>query len=189
MKDLLGALKYLLLDLAATLFFLVSYSITHNMMLAVIAGMVLAFGQIGWELARRKRVDALQWVGLVVIAASGAGTLHTHNPMYVMLQPTALYLLIGAAMLQRGWMMRYLPARAVTYLADLGIAFGYVWAGLMFVSALLNAGLALSLDMPHWGVAIAVWGTASKAALTLVQFAAMKTAGQRRRLARTTAAA
>lgn len=189
MKDLLGALKYLLLDLAATLFFLLSYSITHNMILAVIAGMALAFGQIGWELARGKRVDALQWIGLVVIAASGAGTLHTQNPIYVMLQPTALYLLVGAAMLQRGWMMRYLPERAKQYLPDLGIAFGYVWAGLMFVSAALNTGLALSLDMHHWGAAIAVWGTASKVALTLIQFVVMKSIGQRRRLARTMAAA
>lgn len=189
MKDLLGALKYLLLDLAATLFFLLSFSVTHNMVLAVIAGMVLAFGQIGWELARGKRVDALQWIGLVVIAASGAGTLHTQNPIYVMLQPTAIYLLVGAAMLQRGWMMRYLPARAVTYLPDLGIAFGYVWAGLMFVSAALNLGLALCLDMHHWGIAIAAWGTASKAGMTLIQFVVMKSAGRRRRAARTLAAA
>jgi len=189
MKDLLGSLKYLLLDLAATLFFFLFYSVTHNMVLAVVAGMALAFGQIGWELAHGKRVDALQWIGLVVIAASGAGTLHTQNPIYVMLQPTALYLLVGAAMLQRGWMMRYLPARAVTYLPDLGIAFGYVWAGLMFVSAAVNTGLALSLDMQHWGPAIALWGTASKVALFLIQYAVMKSVGRQRRLARTMAVA
>ena len=188
MKDLLHALKYLLFDLIATLFFLLSYSLTHNMMIAVIAGLVLACGQIGWELARGKTVDALQWVGLVVIAASGAGALHTQNPIYVMLQPTALYLLVGAAMLQRGWMMRYLPSRAVTYLADLGIAFGYVWAGLMFLSAAVNTGLALSLDMHHWGAAIAAWGLASKAALIFVQFGVMKSIGRRRRLARTATA-
>jgi hypothetical protein len=105
-----------------------------------------------------------------------------------MLQPTALYLLVGAAMLQRGWMMRYLPSRAVTYLADLGIAFGYVWAGLMFLSAAVNTGLALSLDMHHWGAAIAAWGLASKAALIFVQFGVMKSIGRRRRLARTATA-
>jgi len=185
MKDLLYSLKYLAFDLAGTLFFFLFYSLSHNMTLAVIAGLVLAFGQIGWELLRGKKVDALQWASLVTVVASGAASLHTRNPVYVMLQPTALYLLVGVAMLQRGWMMRYLPPRAVTYLADLGIAFGYVWAGLMFVSAAVNTALALSLDMHHWAAAIALWSTASKVCLLLIQFAVMKSAGRRRRLART----
>ena len=77
MKDLLHALKYLAFDLAATLFFFLLYNVAHNITLAVIAGLTLALGQIGWELARGRRVDALQWVGLVVIAATGASTLHT----------------------------------------------------------------------------------------------------------------
>ena len=105
-----------------------------------------------------------------------------------MLQPTALYLLVGAAMLQRGWMLRYMPPRAQEYLPDLGIAFGYVWAGLMFVSAAVNLGLALSLDMHHWGAAIAAWGIASKAALIFIQFAVMKSTGRRRHHARMAAA-
>ena len=129
MKDLLHALKFLLFDLAATLFFLSLYSLTHNLMLAVIAGLALALGQIGWELVRGKPVDALQWVSLVVVAASGLGALDTGNPLYVMLQPSVLYLLTGAAMLKRGWMNRYLPPRAREYVPDLGLAFGYVWAG------------------------------------------------------------
>jgi intracellular septation protein len=184
-KDLLHGAKFLVFDLASTLFFLALYGATHNLALSVIAGLVLAAAQIGWELARKRPVDAVQWISLVVVAAGGAGTLNTGNPLYVMLQPSALYLLVGLAMLQRGWMNRYLPARAREYLPDLGIAFGYVWAGLMFVSACVNAGLALSLDMKSWGIAISVWGIVSKAALFFIQFAVMKSAGRRRRQART----
>ncbi|HEX4028438.1 MAG TPA: septation protein IspZ [Rhizomicrobium sp.] len=188
MKDLLRALKFLLFDLAATLFFLSLYSLTHNLMLAVIAGLALALGQIGWELVRGKPVDALQWVSLVVVAASGLGALDTGNPLYVMLQPSILYLLTGAAMLKRGWMNRYLPPRAREYVPDLGLAFGYVWAGLMFFSAAVNLMLALSLDLKSWGVAISAWGIASKAALLLIQFGVMKSTGRRRYRARTATA-
>jgi intracellular septation protein len=185
MKDLLYAAKFLVFDLASTLFFFGLYGLSHNVTLSVIAGLGLAFGQIGWELVRRRPVDALQWVSLVAVAASGVSTLHTGNPLYVMLQPSALYALVGLAMLQRGWMNRYLPQRALEYLPDLGIAFGYVWAGLMFASAAVNLGLALTLDIKSWGAAIATWGIASKAALILIQFGVMKSAGRRRRQART----
>ncbi len=185
MKDLLHAAKFLAFDLASALFFFALYSATHNVTLSVIAGLVLAFGQIGWELVRKRPVDALQWVSLVAVAASGVSTLHTGNPVYVMLQPSVLYALVGLAMLQRGWMNRYMPQRALEYLPDLGIAFGYVWAGLMFASAAVNLGLALTLDMKSWGAAIATWGIASKAALILVQYGVMKSTGRRRRQART----
>jgi intracellular septation protein A len=185
MKDLLQAARSLAFDLASTLLFFALYSATHNVTLSVIAGLALAFGQIGWELARKRPVDAVQWISLVVVAASGVSTLNTGNPLYVMLQPSALYLLVGLAMLQRGWMNRYLPPRAQEYLPDLGIAFGYVWAGLMFVSACVNLALALTLGLKSWGVAIAAWSIASKAALIFIQFAVMKSTGRRRRQART----
>ena len=188
MKDLLHAAKFLLFDLAATLFFLALFGLTHNIALSVVAGLALALGQIGGEMARGKPVDALQWVSLVVVVAGGLGTLNTGSPLYVMLQPSAIYALVGLAMLRRGWMNRYMPQRALEYVPDLGIAFGYVWAGLMFFSAAVNLGLALTLGINGWGAALPVWGITSKAILFLIQFAVMKSTGRRRYLARTSAA-
>ena len=63
---------------------------------------------------------------------------------------------------------------------DLAIAFGYVWAGLMALSAAVNLGLALSLDVKAWAVAISTWGFASKSALFFVQYGVMKWIGRRR---------
>ena len=182
--DLLRAAKFLLFDLASVLFFFLLYSLSHNMALAMTGGLALVIAQIGWELARGRAVDALQWVSLVVVLASGAGTLHTNNPLYVMLQPTAIYLLVGWAMLKRGWMNRYLPQDALDYVPDLAIAFGYVWAGLMFLSAAVNLGLALKLDMKFWSLAISSWGIASKLALFFAQYGTMRFIGRRRHRAR-----
>src|ERR1700742_2500793 len=73
MKDLIHSAKFLLFDLAGVLFFFLLYNLTHSMALAIIAGLVLALGQIGLELLRRKKVDTLQWVSLATVLAKGGG--------------------------------------------------------------------------------------------------------------------
>lgn len=180
MKSLLSAARALLMDLASTILFFSVYALFHNITAAVALGLALAIGQIGWQFVQRKPVDALQWISVVVVLSSGSATLMTNNPQFVMLQPSVTYILVGSAMLKRGWMSRYLPPRALEFVPDLAITFGYVWAGLMFFSAALNLALALSLGVTQWGIAMSVWGTASKFALFLFQYGVMKFIGRRR---------
>lgn len=184
MKDLLFAGRAIVADLASTLFFLALYALTHNVLLAVGVGMAMALAQIGWKLARHIRIDALQWISLFLVIASGSATLLTHNPVFVMLKPSAIYVLVGWAMLQKGWMLRYMPERAKLYLPDLIITYGYVWAGLMFFSAVLNIVLALTLSVIAWGTAMTAWGIGSKVALFFGGYAVMKAIGMRRSKAR-----
>ena len=65
-------------------------------------------------------------------------------------------------MLQRGWMLKYLPERALQHVGDLGVAFGYVWAGLMFFSAVLNLVVAQHMSVLRWAAFMGVYATASK---------------------------
>lgn len=180
MKEFLHSARAVLTDMAATLFFLALYTLTHSIALAVAAGLALALGQIGWELARRRSVDALQWIGLAVIVSLGTATLISGNPLFVMLKPSLIYCLVGAAMLKRGWMLKYLPERALQYVGDLGVTFGYVWAGLMFFSAALNLVVAQRLSVIGWAAFMGVYATASKIALFVVQYGVMKLIGKRR---------
>lgn len=188
MRMLLQSARALLSDLAATILFFVLYAITGSLAVAVAAGMVLALAQIGWQFARQQPVDALQWISLVTVLAAGAATLFTHDAVFVMLKPSVIYLLVGAAMLRRGWMLRYLPPVARDVVPDMAIRFGYAWAGLMFASAALNLALALTLPVVEWGTAMSVWAIASKAALFLLQYARMRSTGRRRYRARLAAA-
>jgi intracellular septation protein len=180
MKELLHSARALLTDMASTLLFFALYALSGNVALSVAAGMALAAAQIGWQLAHGKPVDAMQWVSMVAVMASGTATLVTANPVFVMLKPSLIYLLVGAAMLKRGWMLRYLPAIAIQTVSDLAVRFGFVWAGLMFFSAGLNLVLALTLSVVGWGAAMSVWATGSKIALFAIQYAVMKTVGRRR---------
>ena len=63
---------------------------------------------------------------------------------------------------------------------DLGITFGYVWAGLMFFSAALNIVLALTLEPATWAAVKSFWAIGSKLALFGIQYAVMKSTGVRR---------
>ena len=187
MKNLFEAGRVLLLDLASTVLFLALYIATDNLFLAVGLGMALGVVQIGWQLFKGRPVETLQWLSLVLILASGTATFFTHDPRFVMLKPSVIYCIVGVVMLKRGWMNRYLPPRAAP-VADVATTFGYVWAGLMFASAVLNIALALTLDAKSWAAAMSAWGIASKIGLFLVQYSVMTMIGRRRAAAATAAA-
>ena len=180
MKDLFQASRVLLLDMASTLLFLAVYVLTGNLFLAVALGMALGIGQIAWHLAHRQPVEALQWLSVVIILVSGTATFLTDDPLFVMLKPTVIYIVVGVVMLKRGWMNRYLPPIAQATVPDLGITFGYIWAGLMFFSAALNVLLAVSLDPAAWAAVKSVWAIGSKVGLFGIQYAVMKSTGIRR---------
>jgi intracellular septation protein len=181
MNNLLAAAKLLLLDMAATLLFLVLYLLTHNILLSVVLGMALGAAQIGWLLARRKPIDTMQWMSLFLVLGAGTVTLITDDPRFVMVKPSVIYVIVGVVMLKRGWMNRYLPPVAIELVPDVAVIFGYVWSGLMFFSAALNVIVALNFSVVTWSVAMAVYGIGSKTALFLIGYATMRTVAVARR--------
>src|SRR5258705_10639197 len=95
MKNLFEAGKLLLLDMAATLFFLVLFLLTHNVALSVVLGMGLGITQIGWQFARKKPIDTMQWMSLFLVLGAGTITLLPADPRFVMIKPSVIYLIVG----------------------------------------------------------------------------------------------
>jgi intracellular septation protein A len=151
--------------------------------LSVILGIALGVGQIGWEYARKKPIDTMQWMSLFLIVGSGAATLLTNDPRFVMVKPSLIYSVVGVVMLKRGWMNRYLPPVAMEVMPDIAIVFGFVWSGLMFATAALNIVVALNFSVVAWSAFMSVFAIASKAGLFLIQYAVMRSIGVRRRRA------
>jgi intracellular septation protein len=180
MRNLLEAGRMLLLDMAATLFFLVLYLLTHNVALSVVLGMALGMAQIGWQLARRLPVDTMRWMSLFLVLGAGTVTLITNDPRFVMMKPTVIYLIVGIVMLKRGWMNRYLPPIAIELVPDIAVIFGYAWSGLMFFSAVLNLIVALNFSVVTWSATMSIWGIVSKLALFLIGYVIMRSIGARR---------
>lgn len=181
MKNLFEAGKLLLLDMAATLFFLALYLLTHNVTLSVVLGMALGLAQIGWQFVRRKPIDTMQWLSLFLVLGAGTITLITNDPRFVMIKPSVIYVVVGIVMLKRGWMNRYLPPIAIELVPDVAIIIGYAWSGLMFFSAALNVIVALNFDVATWSAAMSIYGIVSKAAMLLISYTVMRTIGVARR--------
>ena len=180
MRDFLRAGKLLLLDLASTILFLVLFLLTHNIILSVSLGMTLGLAQIGNQFVRRKPIDTMEWLSLFLVIAAGTATLLTNDPRFVLFKPSVIYAIVGVVMLKPGWMNRYLPDIARKVVPDVAVIVGYVWAGLMFVTATLNAFVALVCSVATWALVMPIFGILSKVMLFLMGFAAMRFIGRRR---------
>jgi len=174
MRNLFEAAKLLLLDMASTLFFLVVFLLTRSVTLSVALGVALGLAQIGWQFARKKPIDTMEWMSLFLVVGSGAATLITGNPRFVMFKPSLIYIVVGVVMLKPGWMNRYLPPIAMAVVPDVASIFGFVWAGLMFASAALNLVVALNFNVVAWSTFMSVYGIASKVCLFLIGYATMR---------------
>ena len=180
MKHFLTAARLLALDLASTLVFLVLFLLTHNTALSVGLGIAFGVAQIGIQVVRGKTIDTMEWLSLFLVVAAGTATLLPHDPRFVLFKPSVISAIIGVVMLQPGWLNRYLPEIARTVVPDVAIIVGYVWAGLMFVSAAVNAFVALTCEVTTWAVVMPVFGIVSKVVVFLGGFAALRLMARRR---------
>ena len=181
MKNLFEAGKLLLLDMAATLFFLVLYLLTHNIPLSVVLGMALGTAQIGWQFARKQPIDTMQWMSLFLVLGAGTVTLITDDPRFIMVKPSVIYVVVGVVMLKQGWMNRYLPPIAIEMVPDIAVIVGYAWSALMFFSAALNLIVALNFSVVTWSVTMSIYGIVSKVVMFLIGYAVMRSVGAARR--------
>jgi intracellular septation protein len=179
-RDFLNAARLLLLDLASTLFFVAVFLLTHNTYLAIGLGVALGLAQIGIQFARKKPISTMEWLSLFLVIAAGTATLLTDDPRFVLFKPSVIYAIVGVVMLKPGWMNRYLPAIAQTVVPDVAVAVGYLWAGLMFASAVVNAYVALTFSVATWALVMPTYGIVSKVVVFLAGFAALRLVARRR---------
>jgi intracellular septation protein len=173
MSGLFYAGKWLLLDLLSTIFFLVVFSVTNDIFVATGMGIAIGVAQVLYLKARNRPIDLMQWMSIGLVVVFGGATLVTHNPHFVMIKPTLIYIAVGIVMMKRGWMKRYIPPVAMEDGSDLIMGFGYVWAGLMFFTAAANLVLAMG-DTKLWLAFLAVFPAGSKIVLFFIQYITMR---------------
>ncbi len=180
MRDFLNAAKLLLLDLASTLLFVVVFLLTGNTYLAIGLGVALGLAQIGTKLVRKTPIETMEWLSLFLVVVAGTATLVTDDPRFVLFKPSVIYAIVGIVMLKPGWLNRYLPAIAQQVVPDVAVIVGYLWAGLMFVSAAVNAYVALRFSVATWALVIPAYGVVSKVIVFVIGFAALRFTARRR---------
>ncbi|CAM3664140.1 septation protein A [Polynucleobacter antarcticus] len=86
-----------LFDLFPIILFFVAFKYA-DIYTATIVAMVATIGQILWVYYRHRKIDAMQWVSLVMILVFGSLTIFLHDKTFIQLKPTALYWLFAAAL-------------------------------------------------------------------------------------------
>lgn len=181
MRSLIESAKLVIFDLASTFMFLVTFELSDSIVLAFVAGVALGLAQVGWQLARKQPVGSMQWLSVLLVIGFGAAALVTNDPRFVMFKPSLIYLIVGIVMLKPGWMVRYMSADAMAIVPDIAVIFGYLWAGLMFVSAAVNAFVATHWTVEKAAAFMSAYSVISDVVLFLVQYAVMRIIVTRRR--------
>ena len=154
--------------------FIAINAITHDVALATALGIVFAVAQVVLALVRHKPIPPLQWLSLGLVIVLGGATLWTTDSRFVRFKPSFVHFVICAAMLKRGWQLRYFPPKAKQWLSeDELVAWGYVWAAAMAAMGLINAVAAQWPDVGTWGWVVSGLLFA-KLALVIVQYATMR---------------
>lgn len=178
------AFRHLLTDFLAALAFLGVYVATGNITAAAILAVAVGLGQVAFQRLTGRRIDAMQWLSLAIIVVLSAASIATNSPRFVMLKPSLAHLAIAAAMLKRGWLLRYLPEIAQRNLPEaVSVAAGYAWAGLMAVLALANAGIALYADFATWVWFVSVVLVGAKLGAFALQYVVFRAIVRRRLIA------
>lgn len=180
MKDFLKAAKFLLLDLASTIFFLILFLITHNTFLSVALAAALGVVQIAIPLIQRKPVHTLEWLSLFIVIAAGTTTILTDDPRVMLIKPSVIYVIVGIAMLKTGWIIRYLPEIAKAVAPDVAVLVGYAWAAVMFITAAMNVFVAITYTVQTWATVMLVFGMVSKVVIFIAGFLSIRLSTMRR---------
>ena len=165
------ALQQLASDFLSTIVFLTLYLLTGSVTLATSVAIAAGIAQIAVMKVAGRPVDAMQWLALSLVIVLGGATLITQDSRFIMVKPTLIHWAVGAVMLRKGWMTRYLPPIARDNLpVRVVIVAGYAWAALMFGLGALNVIIATTMSIYAWAWFISVGAAGAKVSAFLLQY-------------------
>ena len=167
MKDIFGRLAQ---DFFSTIVFLAIYLITDNVILATSVAIAGAVGQVIYARFKGQQLGYMTWASLGLVIVLGGATLLTHDPRFVFAKPAIGHFAIGAIMLKRGWMLRYMPPIVTETVPEYVTVAGYAWAALMFVLGAGTIAVAATGDIKLWAFYVSVVLIGAKVAAFGVQY-------------------
>ncbi|MFL5295851.1 MAG: inner membrane-spanning protein YciB [Phenylobacterium sp.] len=182
MNSLLYALRPLASDFLPTIAFAVLAAMHVDVRIAAGGALGVSILQMLVQRLLKRPIPLLQLASLGLVIVFGAVSIVANDARFLMIKPSIIYVAVGVVMLKRGWMLRYLPPIASGHGDALMVAWGYAWAGLMFVSAAANLVVAWTLPA-LWPAYLATVPLASKLVLFAIQYASMRFVIRRKILA------
>ena len=147
-----------LFDLFPIILFFVAFKF-GDIYTATIVAMVATIGQILWVYYRHRKIDAMQWVSLVMIIVFGSLTIFLHDKTFIQLKPTALYwlfsgaLFISAQFFNKNW-IQVLMGKQISLKEQSSHSVWHrlnmAWAIFFFFMGALNLYIAFNYSEEAW---------------------------------------
>ena len=167
MKDVFAKLAT---DFFSTIVFLAVYLISDNVLLATCVAIAGSVAQVIYAYFKAQPLGFMTYASLALVIVLGSATLLTHDPRFVLAKPAIAHFAIGAIMLKRGWMLRYMPPIVTETIPEYVTIAGYAWAALMFALGAGTIAVAMTGDIKLWAFYVSVVAFGAKIAAFAVQY-------------------
>jgi len=157
-------------DFFSTIVFLVLYFATGSIVLATSVAIAGAIGQLIYSRVRGKELSFMTWASLGLVIVLGGVTLLTQDPRFVLAKPSIAHFAIGAIMLKRDWMLRYMPPIVAETIPNYVTIAGYAWAILMFALGAGTIAVAATGDLKLWAIYVSFVSVGAKILAFAVQY-------------------
>jgi len=161
-------------DFLSTIVFVALYLITGNVVLATCVAIAGAVIQLIYARIKGSQLGFMTYASLALVIVLGSATLLTDDPRFVLAKPSIAHFAIGAIMLKRGWMLRYVPPLVAETIPEYVTLAGYAWAALMLALGAGTIAVALTGDMKLWAIYVSVVAIGAKVAAFAVQYVAFR---------------
>jgi intracellular septation protein len=161
-------------DFLSAIVFLVLYLSTGNVVLATSVAIAGAVAQVIHSRVKGKPLGFMTYASLALVIVLGGATLLTNDPRFVLAKPSIAHFAIGAIMLKRGWMLRYMPPLVAEIIPEYVTIAGYAWAALMFALGLGTIAVASTGDLKLWAFYVSVVLIGAKLTAFAVQYIAFR---------------
>ena len=143
-----------LFDLAPVLLFFVAFKLA-DIYVATAVAIATTFVQVAWLKLRGKRVDAMLWASLAIIAVFGGATLALQDETFIKWKPTVLYWLLGAvlggaALVFRRNLIRAMLSEQVQLPDPVWNRLNWSWVGFFAFMGVLNLYVAYNYSTDLW---------------------------------------
>src|SRR5258708_12586147 len=171
MKDVFAKLAS---DFFSTIVFLVLTITTGDVLLATSVAIAGSIAQLIYARVKGQQLSFMTYASLALVIVLGSATLLTSNPRFVLAKPSIAHFAVGAIMLKRGWMLRYLPPIVVKTIPEYITIAGYAWAALMFALAAGTIPVAMTGDIILWPLYVSLIPVSAKASAFAGQYVAFR---------------
>ena len=161
-------------DFFSTIIFLAVYLATDKVAVATAVAIAASVAQVVHARFKAEPLGFMTYASLALVIVLGSATLLTNDPRFVLAKPAIAHFAIGAIMLKRGWMLRYMPPIVAETIPEYVTMAGYAWAALMFALGAGTIAIALTGDIKLWALYVSVVAIGAKVAAFAVQYVAFR---------------